>query len=236
MGRGEIGVRRFALGDSVRCMSAGAATVRIVVDDRENAGGVIGELRALAGVEVEVRRLDLGDYLVDTRFVVERKTLLDFAQSLIDGRLFSQAARLATLAQRGVIVLEGAIGQLQASRMSRESLQGALITMSVFHGLAILRAQNAAETARLLVYLAQQARRYANGVVPRPGYRPKRRRARQLYVLQGLPGVGPERAERLLERFGSVERVTCATVEELTDVPGIGETTAENIRWALGEP
>ena len=212
------------------------ASVRIVADDRENAAGVIAALRALAGIEVEVRRLEVGDYLVDGRFAVERKTLPDFAQSLIDGRLFTQAAKLAKGSARGVIVLEGTAGDLAASRMSRESLQGALVTLSVFQGLALLRARDAAETAQLLAYLARQAARVANDALPRPGYRPKRRRARQLFILQGLPGVGPERAVRLLDRFGSVERIAAATTDDLAQVYGIGETTAESIRWALGEP
>jgi ERCC4-type nuclease len=115
-------------------------------------------------------------------------------------------------------------------------MQGALITVSVFYGLAVLRARDAAETARLLAYLGRQARRIASGALPRPGYRPKGRRARQLFVLQGLPGVGPGRAARLLDRFGSVEGVAVASAAELGEVNGIGETTAERIRWALEEP
>ena len=227
-----MGVEPF----SVFSMHHDPVSIRIVADDRENAGGVIAALGQFGGVEVEVRRLEVGDYLVDGRFAVGRKTLPDFAQSLIDGRLFAQSARLVVGAARGVIVLEGTAADLDASRMSRESLQGALITLSVFQGVAILRARDAAETAQLLVFLARQAARVANDALPRPGYRPKRRRARQLYILQGLPGVGPERAARLLERFGSVERVASASTEDLAEVDGIGETTAENIRWSLGEP
>lgn len=187
-------------------------------------------------VAVDVQRLTTGDFLIDGRFAVERKTLPDFAQSVIDGRLFRQAAALAQGTERGVLVLEGTAADLQASGMRREALQGALITVSVFFGLAVLRARDAAETAQLIVYLGRQAQRFARGALPRKGYRPKGRRARQLYVLQGLPGIGPERAERLLEIFGSVENVARASVDELAAISGIGETTAEKIRWALEEP
>jgi ERCC4-type nuclease len=210
--------------------------IQIVADDRENAGGVIEELRRFTGVTVEVQRLRFGDFLVDGRFAVERKTLPDFAQSVIDGRLFTQATALAQGTWRGILVLEGTAGDLNASGMSRESLQGALITVSVFYGLAVLRARDPAETARLMVYLSRQAQRFARGALPRKGYRPKGKRARQLYILQGLPGIGPGRAAKLLEQFGSVEGVATATAAELTVIDGIGETTAEKIRWALEEP
>ena len=71
------------------------APIRIVADDRENAGGVIEELRRFVEVSVDVQRLKIGDFLVEERFAVERKTLMDFAQSVIDGRLFAQATALA---------------------------------------------------------------------------------------------------------------------------------------------
>jgi ERCC4-type nuclease len=211
------------------------ATVRIVADDRENAGGVIGELRGRIDVALEVRRLAVGDFLVEENFAVERKALRDFAASVIDGRLFKQTATIAAGARRGVIVLEGTASSARELRVPREALQGALITVSVFYGLAVLRAGDAAETARLLIYLGRQAQRFANGALPRPGYRPKGKRARQMFVLQGLPGVGPGRAEKMLERFGSVQGVVVASAEELAAVDGIGETTAAKIRWALAE-
>jgi ERCC4-type nuclease len=209
--------------------------IRIVADDRETAGGVIAALRALDGVVVDVQRLDVGDFVVEDRFAVERKTLADFAQSVVDARLFKQAAALAHGARRGVLVLEGTATDARDIGVSRESLQGALITVGVFYGLTVLRARDAAETARLLVYLGRQARRFAKGALPRHGYRPKGRRARQLFVLQGLPGIGPERAARMLDHFGSVQGVAMASVGELAAIDGIGEITAEKIRWALEE-
>lgn len=218
-------------------MDPAKTPVRIVADDRENAGGVIAELRRRPDeVALEVRRLGPGDFVVEERFVVERKTLRDFAVSVVDGRLFRQAAALAQGGRRGILILEGTVPAAAEAGVSREALQGALITVSVFYGLAVLRARDAAETARLLVYLGRQAQRFARGGLPRPGYRPKGKRARQLFVLQGLPGVGPARAEGLLERFGSVENVAKAPAADLAAVDGIGETTAARIRWALEEP
>ena len=115
-------------------------------------------------------------------------------------------------------------------------MQGALITIGVFYGVAILRSADPQETARLLVYLSRQAQRCVHGGLPRPGYRPKGKRARQLFLLQGLPGVGPERAARLLERFGSVQSVMTASADDLAAVNGIGERTAAKIRWVLERP
>jgi ERCC4-type nuclease len=215
-------------------MDTAKPQVRIFADDRENAGGVIAALEALDGVAVEVRRLDCADYLVEERFAVERKTLRDFAASIIDGRVFRQASAMARSALRGVLVLEGDGGDLQAVGVRREALQGALIHLGVFLGLAVLRSRDPLETARLLLYLGRQAQTHHRGALARSGYRPKGWSARQLFLLQGLPRVGSERAARLLDRFGSVEAVMTASAAELATIDGIGAATASRIRWALG--
>jgi ERCC4-type nuclease len=48
--------------------------------------------------------------------------------------------------------------------------------------------------------------------------------------LQGLPGVGPALARRLLARLGSVERVVTAEAAALETVRGVGPTKAARIR------
>jgi ERCC4-type nuclease len=167
---------------------------------------------------------------------VERKTAADFAASLIDGRLFRQVAVLALAPERAVLMVEGRDQEWRDTGVRREALQGALITIGVFFGVTVLHSDAPEETARLLVYLGRQAQRIAQGGLPRSGYRPKRKRARQLFLLQGLPGVGPERAARLLDRFGSVEAVVTASADALAAVDGIGEKTAAKMRWAVQEP
>ena len=52
-------------------------------------------------------------------------------------------------------------------------------------------------------------------------------------ALDSVPGVGPETRKRLLGRFGSVENVRAASVEELQSVPGVGEKTATTIKAQL---
>ena len=51
--------------------------------------------------------------------------------------------------------------------------------------------------------------------------------------LDTVPGIGPETRKRLLRRFGSVDGVRSASIEELRDVDGIGPETAARIDGAL---
>jgi len=70
----------------------------------------------------------------------------------------------------------------------------------------------------------------------RHGYRPRGERQRRLYVLEGLPGVGPRRAAQLLDRFGTVAAVMQASVEEFLTLPGVGPATAGKIARVIHGP
>jgi len=214
---------------------------RVIADDREAGSGTVEVLKNMDRVDLLIERLPLGDYAWDGRLLFERKTLIDLAGSLKDGRLLRQAMRLASAPLRSGLILEGIASDLAASGMRREALQGALVTITVLLGIPLLRAKDPEESARLMLYTAQQLRAQGDGAsreaYPRlfPTKRPRGKRKAQLDILQGLPGVGPRRARYLLERFGSVEAVLTASADELSSVSGIGHGTAESIRWAVSE-
>jgi len=210
--------------------------IRIVVDDREARCGILEILNDMESVSVTVSRLTCGDYEVGERLLFERKTLADLAVSIKDGRIFRQGRRLAQSPKRGIIILEGTSRDLASSGMRREALQGALITLTVFLGIPLLRSRNTRETARLMLYTARQSQTVASGGLPRHGVRPRGKRRTQLYILQGLPGIGPERAGMLLDTFGNIEAVLTASAEELSSIRGIGTHTAKAIQWAVHEP
>jgi ERCC4-type nuclease len=207
----------------------------VIADDRERKSGIVQFLSESENVSVEIGRLSVGDYLVDNHLVFERKTLNDFALSIIDGRLFSQAIRLVDSQYKCILILEGTGKDLTRTGVRREAMQGALISVSIVLGIPVLRSKDPGESARLILYTARQIKTFAGGAVQRHSRRPKGKRKKQLFILQGLPGIGSERAARLLDAFGSVEAVISANREELQSVEGIGKYTAERIKWAVSE-
>ncbi len=166
------------MGDSARARSTATTAVRstsdsdfirVVVDDREATSKVVEALRLDSGCKVEVRRLSIGDYQVAGRLVFERKTLRDLVVSIIDGRLLSQARRMANGPLRPVILLEGSSRDLVQSGMRREAIQGALIAASVLMGIPLLRARDAEESALLILLTARQTSESIRGGLARGG-------------------------------------------------------------------
>src|SRR5216684_2137145 len=92
-------------------------SVMILADDREATGPVPQALRQLPAIELQFSRLAVGDYEVDHACVFERKTVVDFAGSIADGRLFIQAQKLATLREPTAIILEGRASDLAGTHM-----------------------------------------------------------------------------------------------------------------------
>ncbi len=65
-------------------------------------------------------------------------------------------------------------------------------------------------------------------------HRQKRGKAATTSVLDDVPGLGPARRKTLLKHFGSVRKLTAASIEEIAAVPGIGSRLAATISAALG--
>lgn len=204
--------------------------LRLEIDDRERNQDLLTALRDMDGLEIACVRLDIGDFRIDDSVIIERKTAADFAASLIDGRLFSQASRLVQSPLRPAYIIEGTPDDWKALKVKRPALQGTLISLMLIFDIPVLRSNDPAETARLAYYTGQQLiRARGDGHIPIRQIKAKRRSTRQRRVLQSLPGIGPDRAKRLLEHFGSVRSCLAADVEELAAIHGIGPATARKI-------
>ena len=98
--------------------------------------------------------------------------------------------------------------------------------------LPVIHARDPEDSLRILGFLAQQACR-RQSTLRRYDRKPKRLASRKLYMLQGIPGVSPALAERLLLQLGSLERVFTADAGTLIRVRGLGPTKAARIRELL---
>ena len=178
---------------------------------------------------LRVNRDEAGDYLIDGGVIVERKTYADFATSLVDGRLFPQAAALARSPHRPVVLLEGPKPP-QMPGVHPHALKGAIVSLAVMWRLPVLHARDPEDSLRILQSLAHQMLNSDPAILQRYDRKPKRLASRKLYVLQGLPGVGPALANRLLVQFGSIQAIVAANEEALIKVPGVGRKKAARIR------
>ena len=221
--------------------------VDIIIDSREAAKNkdIVEKLRA-KGVRVAVMELEAGDYYLLARepskaLLVERKTVLDFANSVRDNRVWDQAKRLSEAARRDgvrpVIILEGWLGLIEKrTRWNIASILRVLDELVLDWGIPVIPTHNKESTAAWLAAKAKALGRTEEKRVARLRVekKPLSLNDRILYVAEGL--VGPVLARRLLKHFGTLRNIANASIAELMKVEGIGEVRAKEIYAIFNTP
>ncbi len=205
----------------------------VYADVREEKSGVPRLIEA-RGILVVRKQLPVGDYIVSGEAVVERKSAYDFAHSLFDGRLFEQASRLSESYPIVVYIVEGDPFRVRRFAGRREQLTAALVALTLDYNVKVIYSVGPDHTASIIASLAKRMQQSGRrGVVIHKKPKLSSTREWQLYILQSFPGIGPKTAERILERFGSIEAFVRASMSEIAKVPGIGEKKAEEIKRIL---
>ena len=154
-------------------------------------------------------------------------------------RLKQHEAKLPDL-----LLVDGGKGQLKQAVLVLDELQlGNVLACAVAKGvtrkpgLEILYLANKTEPLVLpadspALHLIQQIRDEAHRFAI-TGHRLRRRQSRGRSVLEQIPGIGPKKRQRLLQKFGGLQGVSRAGVEDLIRITGISNDLAEAIHDAF---
>lgn len=205
--------------------------LRIVVDEREKKSGIPDLLKAV-GINLEIKTLPIGDYIVAPETVVERKSISDLISSIFDGRLFDQCDRLREHFAHPVILMEGNVDELEQIVENPFVFYGALSSIAIDFKIPIVPTPSAAHTAKLLVSMCSR-KEITKGPYLKKIKKSDNLQRQQLSVLCSLPGIGEKLATRMLERFGSPARMLNASLAELAKIEGLGEARAKKIKQML---
>jgi Fanconi anemia group M protein len=175
---------------------------------------------------MEKRRLDVADFIISTDIGIERKKASDFEQSIIDGRLFTQAEKLKNEFKKPLIVIIGN----DFERIKPKALSGAFISLIVDYSIPLVFLNNEEEFAEFI-----------SKIVEREGKPVKERKTnfsrkntdfklQKINVVEALPGVGPQLARKLLQKFKTLKNLFNADEKQLMEVEGVGKIKAKKIK------
>ncbi|ADB61686.1 ERCC4 domain protein [Haloterrigena turkmenica DSM 5511] len=213
--------------------------VAVTVDDREPAGLVEAVRDHPDVTEVVVDRLSTGDLAIDS-VGIERKTLRDYVNSAM-GRsgsdLTDQVERMAAAYDHSYVLLEGDFADLATLRtaVSPESVRGSMASITARHEVPVVPCT---DRAHLVDYAIRLGRKHVEEPSSRRlpvGSVPSRREPTTKRMYGCIEGIGPELAATLYERYPTVESLLEASLEELTEIEGIGERRARTIDAAFRE-
>lgn len=208
--------------------------IHIICDTSESRCGIPRLLDAAPNVRTEMRDLDVGDYQIGERAVVERKAAVDFIASILDRRIFAQMEMMMASCDLAVVLVEGDVFTTR-SGIEPAALEGALSWIAMLSGAQLMFSGSAAQSASMI---ATMARHHQQGL----GYIPSLRAGKPTasaasvitrYVLEGLPGVGSTTAIAFAGHFQTVQAVANASLGELQAVKGVGAKTALKVYQAM---
>jgi len=205
--------------------------LRIIVDDREQKSGIPKLLKSV-GLQVEMKTLPIGDYIVAPETIVERKSIRDLLASVFDGRLFDQCTRLKEHFEHPIILMEGNVDEIEDITDNPLIFYGALSTIVIEFKIPVIPTPSATHTAKLLVSMCSRKESH-KGPFLKKIKKSSDLEKQQLSALCSLPGIGEKFAVRMLEKFGTPLRVFTATTAELSKVEGLGEARAKKKKKVL---
>ena len=204
--------------------------IKIFADYREKGSGVIKELIELE-VELKLDALPNADYILSSRVGVEFKTVEDFVQSIIDGRLLQQIKNLKNNFERPLLVIEGIEDIYSVRNVHANAIRGMLAAITVSYGVPVLYTKNFKDTAQLFnIIKKREQEETGKDFSLHPEKKNLSIKEQQEYIISSLPGVGSGLTKPLLKHFKSVKNVINAEQKELKEVEGIGEKKAEKIK------
>ena len=177
--------------------------------------------------------LEVGDFILsDSRVVIERKTHSDFISSIIDGRVFEQVKLMKDNFSNPVIIIEGSSNRY----INENALRAAIASLITNFNISILNTKNSLDTAKTIYWIARKEQEEnKHSVSIKVGKKPKEMHKLQERMICSLPSINSVMSKRLLEHFGTVEKVFIADEKELRKVKGIGKKLANKIRKILSD-
>jgi ERCC4-type nuclease len=185
---------------------------KVVADIHEKNSLIISELESSKEIDLEVKSLKIGDYLIGNT-IIERKTTSDFVSSMINKRLIQQLNQMKKYKQQ-MLIIEGDFESLYRLKNSN-SVRGFILSLS--QQIPIIFTQDNEDTAKYLITLAKQQ------LKPKIEFTlhsriPKTIKEQKQYVLEAFPGIGPKSAKKLLKEFKTLTNTLNASFENLEKI------------------
>ena len=201
--------------------------VVVLADHREKDNKVVKELINL-GLSVRTKQLNSADYILSGTVGVELKKVPDFVNSIIDGRLLDQVKELRQNFQKAILVIEGEEDLYAVRNVHANAIRGMLSSIVLDFKIPVLYTKDSQDTAALLAVMAHREQDGTRDF----SYHEKKpiSLVEQLeFIVSSFPTIGVVNARNLLRKFNSIKSLVNAGKQELTEVEGIGEKTAEKL-------
>jgi|SRR3989344_543463 len=214
---------------------------KVIIDHREHKN--IKRELIKEGLELDIKQLDIADFIIQTKDLnnkiqtvgIERKTINDLLNSIIDRRLLNQLIVLKQNFDIPLLIIEGEENIYKIRNFHPNSIRGIMATIAIDFQIPIIYSRSFKDTAKyisLIVKRLEKIRKPLNLMLKKKALTLKEQ---QLNIINSMPGIGQTLAESLLKKFKSIKSIINSSEKELMEISGIGKIKAEEIKKVIEE-
>jgi len=216
--------------------------MKVVIDSKEKNRVKTGmEYYTDNGCDVKVESLPVGDYLFEDKVVFEYKKLPDFVKSIKEGRVFNQAINQFEHFDYHYVLIETSDKKLQSflkksyyskHKFSRKQYDGAIQRLNTFTTVIFASTEKKAFELMLNQAVKCLDSKHLIKSYPKTTGSPAFK-----YLYRCVDDVADTRAEIITEALDlyCLEDLLELTFDDLVNIKGIGDATAEKIMDAINQ-
>lgn len=200
---------------------------KIIADHREKGSPLLKNLLDF-NVDLQLKQLDVGDYMLSSDVCVEFKNARDFLDSIVDGRILTQLRSLVQY-PKPLFVIEGDLNEAASRKVDQNAIHGMLSTIALSYRIPVLRTSGPLETAKLFMTIAKREQVGGTDLFTFHTSKPLEEGTLQEYIVSSFPTIGPSLAKALLVHFDTIQKITTASVDDFKKIPLIGDKKASEL-------
>lgn len=190
-------------------------SAKILIDNREK-NSLVPAILSKLNIDYEFTHLPTGDYIIND-VVIERKTIPDLKSSIIDKRMLFQFRELKQY-PKSILIVEGFSNfEFYGGIIHENALRGFILSIALEHKIPIIFTENEEDSAKYLAVLAKKTKKSSLSL--RQKLQLDKDEQKQ-FILEGFPGIGPQTARKLLNKFKSIKNIINADEKELREIMG----------------
>jgi Fanconi anemia group M protein len=229
---------------------SGGLKMRLIIDSRENSElcKLIERKANQVGLLSEKKWIEVGDYVIGN-VCFEAKSAVDFMQSVLNKRIWTQVDNMDKWYEKNFVVIYGSVddalsnmkyitninenvnpAQLRNSYKLR--FKGAIGRLRLDYDIGVIWRDSIADVADEIITIAKMApieRKMINPSIPTRTATDDVR----VDLLTTIKGVSEEKAKAMLKEHGCIMEIGDCNINELTIIKGVGDTVANRINSVL---
>ena len=172
--------------------------------------------------------LEIGDILIDENICIERKKQIDFINSILDKRLFSQCYNLITKYRKPILLIEGDLDLFSIRNIHKNIIYSTLCSLAIDYKIPIIFTKNVKESCELIENLISRLENKNKKLSYKTKSGFSENQKLENFISQ-IPKVNFVVARSLLKKFKTIKKIINAKENDFVKIENIGKIRAKNI-------